>query len=197
MNFREIRFAGHQPRVHPNGFIQLDITPGKLRLNVWIPDGVFCGSRAHPVHNHSYDIRSTIIRGALTNVPYFDTPALEDRATHILHRARHVPGTVNESVLEPLKDKQFVRLFSGTTVTCISGDTYTLQKSILHDSLPHGLTATLMRIEQPDPLYGPLVAVPVGVKPHNFHRRETDDRVTLGLMWDWIEQAVGDGFDAE
>ena len=193
MKLAELKALGHQPRIHPNGFIQLDIKPGRLRLNVWTPDGVFCGSRAHPIHNHSYDISSRILRGALTNLTYLDRWASPGDATHILHTAQKVPGTVNETILVPL-DRGYTRLVSHEARTYAAGDGYVLERETLHDSLSHGLTATLMTIIQPN-TYGPLVAVPVGVKPHNFHRRDTDDKVTLSLMWDWIEQ-VGEGLDA-
>lgn len=191
MNFADLKALGHQPRVHPNGFIQLDIVPGKIRLNVWTSDGIFCGSRAHPIHNHSYDISSRILKGALTNLTYLDRWATPANATHILHTAAKVPGTANETMLTPIP-KGYSRLVSQKADTYAAGEGYVLEREVLHDSLPHGLTATLMTIIQPNPYYSPMVAVPVGVKPHNFHRRETDDKVTLGLMWGWIEQAVGD-----
>lgn len=194
MKFADLKALGHQPRIHPNGFIQLDIIPGKLRLNVWTSDGIFCGSRAHPIHNHSYDINSRILRGALTNLTYLDRWADRDAATHILHTAVKVPETQNETILTPIPNG-YARMVSQTAVTYAAGDGYVLEREVLHDSLPHGLTATLMTIIKPNAKYGPLVAVPVGVKPHNFHRRETDDKVTLNLMWDWIEQ-VGEGLDA-
>lgn len=149
MNFSDLKALEHQPRIHPNGFIQLDIVPGKTRLNVWVPEGVFCGSRAHPIHNHSYDISSRILKGALTNLTYLDRWATPAHATHILHTASKVPGTQNETVLVPIP-KGYTRLVSQKADTYAAGEGYVLERETLHDSLPHGLTATLMTIIKPN-----------------------------------------------
>ena len=86
----KLKAMGRRPRVHPNGFVQFDIEPNILRLNVW-PAEPIPGhpGRIHPIHNHCFDINSTIIHGALTNDVYA-FQASTDYVTHILHEAERV-----------------------------------------------------------------------------------------------------------
>jgi hypothetical protein len=180
-----LKSLGRKPRVHPNGFIQFDIEPGVLRLNVW-PDQPIPGhpGRIHPIHNHSFDLYSVILVGALTNITYNIRQERWVKPTHIPHRARRI--NEHDSVLSPIHsgagDLKVLKMD-----TYHPGQDYALPRHILHDSLPHGLTMTLMWAANPDDVYAPVIAVPVGVQPMNTFRRDGFDE---SLLWGFIERAL-------
>lgn len=183
-----LKSLGRKPRVHPNGFVQLDVEPTIMRLNVW-PEKPIPGhpGRVHPIHNHSFDINSTIIYGALTNDTYmFRYTEHAPSVTHILHEAKRINEF--DSVLTPIPER-----FAGYLVkdygsrTYEVGQRYILGRDILHDSIPNGLTATLMTLERASKVYAPQVAVPVGVEPRNDYRRDVFDE---DMLWEIIGQVL-------
>jgi hypothetical protein len=179
-----LKSLGRKPRVHPNGFVQFDVEPNIMRLNVW-PAEPIPGhpGRIHPIHNHSFDIGSTIICGALTNDVYSFQPSTY-YATHILHEARRV--NEYDSVLTPIERNSLGNLIREASRTYKAGQRYTLNREILHDSIPHGLTATLMTLEKPG-RYAPRVAIPINVEPMNGYLRDAFDE---GMLWGIIAQAI-------
>jgi hypothetical protein len=180
-----LKSLGRKPRVHPNGFIQFDLEPGVLRLNIW-PEQPIPGhpGRVHPIHNHSFDLHSVVLIGALTNVTYSLRQERWITPTHVLHQAQRIND--HDSVIAPISSGA-----GGLKVlkmdTYHPGQDYSLPRAWLHDSLPHGLTMTLMWSENPDPVYAPLIAVPVGVEPLNDYKRDGFDE---NLLWDIIEHAL-------
>jgi hypothetical protein len=103
----------------------------------------------------------------------------------IMHHAVRLPGT-QDTVLEPMAQKAGgnIRLLEGLTVT--AGELYTFPASTLHDSVPHGLTATIMR--KTTVMQGePVIAVPRGITPDNVFRRET---IEVDRLWGFIEKAL-------
>jgi hypothetical protein len=180
-----LKSLGRKPRVHPNGFIQFDIIPGELRMNVW-PERLIEGhpGRIHPIHNHSFDLHSVVMVGALTNVTYSLRQERWMTPTHVLHQARRV--NAHDSVLEPIHSGAgALKVLKIETIH--AGQDYALPRLWLHDSLPHGLTMTLMWTENPDSVYAPHIAVPVGVQPMNDYRRDAFDE---DMLWDIIETAL-------
>lgn len=190
----KLRAFGRRPRLHPNGFIQFDIIPSELRLNVWTPEPLRSKS-LHPIHNHSFDIASKVICGMLTNITYGFIPAdYIEPFTTVLYQARRLEGSF-DSVLEKIKDSNpygFLRPLG--IQSCNPGESYTMPRETLHDSIPHGLTATLMHSIKPNSSYGPIVALPFGVTPDNDHRREDIDE---RILWEQIDAALMRAEDIE
>lgn len=186
-----LKSLGRRPRVHPNGFVQFDVEPGILRLNVW-PAEPIPGhpGRIHPIHSHSFDIRSRIIAGALTNDVYAFEPS--EYGNYVLHVATRT--NAHDSVLAPLEKNFWGQpVPSMGYMVCIGsrtyrpGESYTLDRKLFHDSIAKGLTATLMTLEKPDKFYAPMVAVPMDVVPMNDYSREAYDE---GMLWDIIAQVL-------
>jgi hypothetical protein len=175
-----------RPRVHPNGFIQLDLDSvhGKQRLHIWPENPLHHGK--HPIHNHSFDMHSQVLCGALTNITYLFHRDPQ-RVTTVLHRAIRVPDTVNESMLVQLdsESRGYLTFWQGWTTN--PGSSYSLPKEHLHDSIPHGLTVTIMTMTDVASEYGPVVAVPVGIEPDNEFRR---DGYNPRILWTYIEKAL-------
>ena len=187
-----LKSLGRKPRVHPNGFVQFDVEPNILRLNVW-PETPIPGhpGRIHPIHNHSFDLKSKILLGQLTNDVYAYEPA-PGYGDMVLHTARRV--NTHDSILVPeAKDRWGRPMAAVGYMTLISsrtyrqGESYTLEKHLFHDSINKGLTATLMSLEKPSKNYAPQVAVPVGVEPMNNYLRDDFDE---DLLWNIIGQVL-------
>lgn len=61
--------AINPPRVHGNGFIQLDLDE-TMRLNVWGHPEIPHQSQTSKIHDHRFSFISHVIIGALTNIEY-------------------------------------------------------------------------------------------------------------------------------
>jgi len=109
----ELKSWGTVPRVHPNGFIQIDKPASrKERVHIW-PDAELPKQGSHhSVHDHIFDMASLVLRGAMTN-RLFDFPK-DGEATHELHRARY--KTAHDSTLLPTGQKGRLECSSQITV---------------------------------------------------------------------------------
>jgi hypothetical protein len=160
-----------RPRLHPNGFIQLDLNDIK-RLHVWPDEPLQAQKTRHTIHNHVFDMASLVICGELTNLVYSDV--YSESGAYILHQAESVNAV--DTVLKPTDSR--VNLYADHVQTMRAGESYYLEAYRLHDSKPRGLTATIMtKVKK----YGgrPVIAVPADVAPDNDFRRETVDEKTL------------------
>lgn len=69
INIAELKRRGIRPRVHGNGFIQLDLTD-TTRLHVWGDKRIPRQNVYTPIHDHVFGFKSTLIVGRLINVVY-------------------------------------------------------------------------------------------------------------------------------
>jgi len=185
-NYEELRALSSVPRLHPNGFIQLDLVPNQsIRLHVWPDEELRAQKTRHPIHDHSFDMTSEILTGGLTNLIY-EFQATEYNKQITLYRAKRLPDS-QETILAPAIMKMntgYLRLRHADIY--YPGSKYSLSKFILHDSIPHGLTATMMTKTRVSD-YSPLVAIPKGIEPDNDYRR---DSVDPEILWSFISRAI-------
>jgi len=185
-DYEELRALSAVPRLHPNGFIQLDLTADwSKRLHVWPDEELRAQKTRHPIHDHSFDMESEILTGCLTNLVY-EFQASEYNKQTMLYRAKRLPDT-QETILVPATMKQntgYLRLLRADIYRPSSR--YTLHKFVLHDSIPHGLTATIMTKSRMSD-YSPLIAIPKGIEPDNDYRR---DRVDTEILWSFIQRGL-------
>lgn len=179
-----------RPRLHPNDFIQLDLTEnGTERLHIWPATSLPAQKTRHPIHDHAFDMESTVLFGALTNVLYQFVPQMErmfapgHHPAYEMFRAVQIEGS--DTVLK--STGECGRLNELSRHEMKAGCTYSLKSGVLHDSVPNGFTATLMTKQNTYSNYRPLVAVPYGVHPDNDFRRETVD---AKLLWSFVERAL-------
>lgn len=158
-----------------------------MRLHVWPDIELPAQKTRHPIHDHVFDMTSTVIRGQLVNktykfvgLGYEDNP--EDFSMYALHRAQHIGP--EETVLTPVGGIGYLRILSNELVK--QDHSYALRHSVLHDSVPVGLTATIMH-KHKGTIGEPYVAVPFGVQPDNNYRREAIDEETL---WSFIARTL-------
>lgn len=160
---------GKNPRVHPNGFIQIDVgevesdwhqshkrghSGAALRVHIWNPPDVELPHQdtINEIHDHVFDMRSTVILGSLTQrlyefVPTFDleppTTIASSPSAPTHERYTAVYKKSGDSRLEASGDKGVLRLAREYTIS--QGDSYTQPAFSLHDThTPHGLVVTLM-----------------------------------------------------
>ncbi len=177
------------PRVHPNGFIQLDLD-NELRLHVWHPRLPYRQRTYHPVHDHVFAFTSYLYSGRLVHVHYELWPS--DDATHFMWQARAIGP--EESVLEVHPSMEPVKLRPVRTKVLQPGDMYTFLAGEFHETLSNVPTLTIIRKIGPTIHQGskrqPSIAVPVGVRPDNDFRR---DAVDLDVLWELIKEAHPNG----
>lgn len=184
MNYEELRASGKVPRVHGNGFIQLDLNDeGTKRLHVWHED-LPRQTVATPIHDHVFALHSTVLLGTLIHEE-LEIVGTIGTGTHRVYHAEQQPGTQN-TILIP--DEGQVRLDIVQRLVLDAGSIYTFPAWKLHQTDHRGLTATIMdKVDAPIEYGRPRVLVPVGSKPdNNFHRDGFDSED----LWPYIEQAL-------
>lgn len=174
------------PRVHPNGFIQLDLTE-EVRLHVWHPRLPYRQRTYHPVHDHVFGLVSNVYSGRLVHVHYGIEP--DPLGSHVVWRVQAVEGG-EESILLPVDGKR-VRLYKVDMDVMQPGEEYTFGAYEFHETLANEPTLTVMEKFGPDlktgvNSQGASVAVPYGVEPDNDFRR---DAVDVDVLWKLIEEA--------
>lgn len=119
----EVRERGRRPRVHPNGFIQLDLEEPEesarghsgavRRLHVWPEEGAIQAQESdNSVHDHVFDMHSTVLRGELEQVLYWPNLAHGGQPTHEVYVARY--SRASASTLAP----------SGVLAHCVISSTH-------------------------------------------------------------------------
>lgn len=158
------------PRLHPNGFIQLDLDRAGLeRVHIWPSSPLQAQATRHPIHEHAFDMTSYVFRGTITNVT-FDFDPSPATGPYDLHTAQRIEG--EDTVLVPTGERGY--LIRTLSYDVPAGCEYDMRAYIFHDSIATGLTATYMvKTKVHTQGVRPRVAVPYGVTPDNDFRRET------------------------
>lgn len=184
--------AARRVLVHPNGFLQVAFDEHRdARLHIW-PDRagpeIPRQRSRHPVHNHSHDLTSTVLRGAIFNWRVGLRRLHEGRTRRDEYRVYQVRqvGRGDTVLLEPtpLYAQGIVR----TCEEVLTGASYSLRAAEFHESVPGGFTVTWFeRGEKYD--FQPQVLVSVGEEAlgvdNAFRRGGAPERV---LRW-WVDRA--------
>lgn len=174
------------PRVHPNGFIQLDLTEN-LRLHVWHPSLPYRQRTYHPIHDHVFGLISNVYSGRLIHVQYGTEP--DPFGSHIIWNVQAIEGG-EESVLRP-RDSQRLRLYELHTDVIQPGEEYSFGAWAFHETLANEPTLTIMEkfgntLRTGVNSHGASVLVPYGVEPDNDFQRSAVD---VDVLWKLIEEA--------
>jgi hypothetical protein len=177
------RREGRQPRVHPNGFLQLDLDPDpslpqrKRRLHIFddsLPRQVVRTS----IHDHVFKMDSFCMKGTVINDVYRAVP--DPEGEYEVHQAHATKGT--ETTLQGTGQRMRVEIERSSYVRM--GMSYTFPAFEFHNSRHEGTTATLMTKLAVEP-GEPRVLVPVGAEPDNSFSREEQD---IDALWALIEE---------
>lgn len=186
--YESLRAAPMKPRVHGNGFLQLDLTQGVYgamegtRLHVW-DDDLPRQSVRSSIHDHVFNMHSTVIVGCLIQYEY-ELDYVEDGEFDIWV-ARAQPNT-NNTILEQDDWVSRVNLECIEKKFIFPYESYDFPAFELHDTGNVGTTATIM--QKVERLYGdPRVLVPHGLEPDNGFDREAFDEEEL---WPFVKKAL-------
>jgi hypothetical protein len=188
-SYTQVYESGAVPRVHGNGFIQVDLNnEGTRRLHVW-HENLPRQKVATPIHDHVFDMQSTVILGTLIHEEF--TWRRHPDGDFLFYQARREEGTQN-TTLQPA-----LPLSSGTVpvfikrtqrLVMLPGSTYFFPSGRLHLSDHVGLTATIMeKINSPSGYGSPRVLVPVGQEPDNEFHRDAHD---VDMLWRYVAAAL-------
>lgn len=188
INLKAIRATGSKPRVHGNGFIQLDLTK-ETRLHIWGDERIPKQKVATPIHDHVFGFKSTIIVGRLINVAY--RFVLRDHGDFRVYVSQTREG--DDTILVPtdkfgVLDPSYVQMVYWNSVSRV----YHMRPFMFHESIaPDGPAATIIVKDAQTQAQGsstaPCIMVPVDKQPDNdFNRYDVDE----DLLWRIIEQTL-------
>lgn len=188
MKLDDLIASGAEPRVHGNGFIQVDIDP-KRRLHVWHPD-VPRRRVPTPIHDHVFSFNSYVFQGRLLNVQWDVTYCYWQDRTYGVYEPRQAEGHDTKLV----STGQGVRLFQfeSALVGAVGPDTYFMSAGKFHESVPLSPCATIMTKFAKTMKEGggtPRVLVPRGMEPDNDFNRHT---FAADRLWDIVGRVTGD-----
>jgi hypothetical protein len=186
ITYESLRSNGESPRFHPNGFIQLNLNKeGTKRLHVWSPNIALDKAQKtrHPIHDHIFDMESTIIVGAMQNLVYEFVESKRVKKYELFQARYNAPH--DSTLYTTGKTGWLVRRHIDSVV---AGQTYTLPAFKFHDSNPVGFTATLMTKKAIYKNKTCTVVVPYGLDPDNDFNRAT--ALSQETMWQEIKLAL-------
>lgn len=181
----------YSPRVHANGFIQIDITP-VVRLHVWgdvrIPRQVV----ATPIHNHAFGFTSRVLAGTLNHRTYRVEPSVAS-GQHLYRphvaRVRHGEDTIL------LPTGSVVTIVAEASQYIAPGESadavYSMEPGEFHKTVPLGSAVSVIVKRGRTLSQGgssPTVLVPVDVTPSNEFDRHAALR--FGEMWDIVADVI-------
>jgi hypothetical protein len=179
------------PRVHGNGFVQLDLDD-RTRLHVWGDHRIPRQSVASPIHNHVFGFESRVFVGTLLNLRF----RLDEGGTHVVHEARPPrEGEGDRTLLAPIDGPNRVRPRIGAIEVVRAGDigqTYSMRPFDFHVSLAYELAVSVIwkdgdTLAQNPTGHRPQVLVRKGQRADNdFDRHGYDPE----LLWQIIGDAL-------
>ena len=122
-------------RIHPLGFYFLqslvsDNGCSSRRIHVWLPDAP--SPRANDLHTHNYDLRSTVVAGAVRNELYYFR---EEQKGNIIEY--HVSRQSDKSLLYPTGRYGELDFFASFITT--ANGSYELNAGVIHRAFANEL----------------------------------------------------------
>lgn len=171
------------PRVHPNGFIQLDLTD-RRRLHLWHREIPRQKTRT-PLHDHVFDMQSSVLSGRMINIEYTIafTCGVDDADLKVYEPNPDVGGLVEtgERAVELRRDLTLHE----------AGSSYSVHRGEFHESIPAGPAVTVIKKSNiASNGQSPCVLIPQGREPDNSFDRY--DALTRDAINTFIDNLVTD-----
>ncbi len=190
LNLYAIQATGVKPRVHGNGFIQLDLDD-RNRLHVWGDPRIPKQEVSTPIHDHVFDFRSRIIIGRLINMVYEYSP--NPFGDYRVYKSAVREG--KDTILEPTSSVGYLEIEYAEMVSAnsVSRD-YALSEGKIHESFaPDGVAATVITKSAPTQAQGspmaPRVFIPIHLQPDNeFRRNSCSEKLLWQIISDVLEK---------
>lgn len=181
--------AGQLPRVHGNGFIQLDVTP-ETRMHFWGNCEIPRANPMTPIHDHVFDFTSAVLLGEVLNINYNEHPS--PTGLYDVNKAAPVKLGENGWAVLPTGERLDLTIRNMNQVG--AGDGYFMPKNVLHQSICDGPCVTVITKLAPS-----LAQNPDGPKPRvlclhrldAFDIRFRRDGFDANKLWDIIRQITG------
>lgn len=192
-DLRDLRDRSVRPRVHGNGFIQLDLDHER-RLHIWGHPDIPKQEVATPIHDHAFGFHSEILVGRLVNVVYDFLELLSPTKGDAWNVYEPVPRHNEDTILEFTGEQGAVRI--GYTILLIAGNhflsEYDFEPFIFHEMFAPEPSATIitkreLTVAENLNGYKPRVLVPLGEEPDNSFDRYDNDPEDL---WRIIEEVL-------
>lgn len=176
--------SGEIPRLHGNGFIQLDIQEEdeRYRMNIWSPVvSKYAQKVSTQIHSHSFGFLSAVIWGQFRHI-CFDLVA--DNINGSYHKYEPQVREGEDTIL--VKSDNLV--YNVTPIMdCVmaKGSVYSFEPVFLHETRHNNtFTVTLMKkIKKTN--VTPIVMVLKNEEPDNeFNRYQSDD--VLNILWEEV-----------
>ncbi len=170
-----LRASGHKPRLHGNGFIQLNLPDNKSRLHIWPFIELVAQKTATRIHNHRFGFTSRVIMGRTFDVRYQLFPA-RFRMKHyfVVHEA--VTRDREDTQLVPVEGQALVDAEVSSVQFLQAGDCYTFPPLEFHEHVPTREVVATIMIKTQEIDIRPQVLVPYGMTPDNdFNRYHSDE----------------------
>jgi len=183
-SIEEFRSTGSHPRLHPNGFIQLDLDD-RRRLHVWPDEPVRVRTPLAPIHDHVFGFVSEAFLGTIVDRRY---DLVEDPAGGFeLHGVVCYVVGRKDAGLQRLDDKRY-RLVLTEERRVTAPGSYVMPPSVFHESAAEGLALTVITMTEPDPSRPARVVCRTGAVPTEVFKRDggPEERERL---WSIIERA--------
>lgn len=187
INLKAVRATGARPRVHGNGFVQLDLTKA-ARLHIWGDPRIPKQKVATPIHDHVFGFESTILVGRVISLMYHVTPREHGDFRVYVPKIREGEDTI----LTPTDMTVVIEPAYVDTTNWNSGTRkYKFPIFVFHEMLIPEPSATIMIKDGPTLAQGakasPHVLCPVDKVPDNvFNRYDADE----DLLWRIIEDTL-------
>lgn len=171
-----------EPRVHGNGFIQIDLSPDH-RLHIWGHPDIPRQEYSTPVHNHIFNFTSLVLVGLMINTT-FRVTADHENGTHVPWSAQP-PLSGHDSKLTRDMVEQRYSVVKSARKVIYPGEGYFFPAMVFHETIVTCPTATLITKagktikDNPTSSVKPTVMVPVGHEPDNEFDRHAHDRDML------------------
>lgn len=186
LDLYNLRRLGTFPRVHGNGFIQIDLDHER-RLHIWGHRDIPRQRTPSPIHDHIFGFISHILVGNIANVNYELTPS--DKGPW--HMYNPVVRNKEDTILEKMDDQRWDTKPLSTTIvdadsSILYGKVYDIAPGVFHETFAPFPAATIIFKDGRTQAQGndsdqPRVLVPVDDEPDNdFDRYGFDE----DMLWD-------------
>ncbi len=181
MIITELRQSGRIPRLHGNGFIELDLNEeGTRRLHVWPFPKLSAQKIDSSIHDHAWDMESQVYLGQI----HHRTFTAEPHINGLFNVYRAIPRDKEDTELVKEKGRVLVKQLDVIFVS--AGESYFLSALHLHSSQWYGLSLSI--ITKSNMLDSrPRVLCLDKTEPDNDFSRYSID---TEILWNSIEEAL-------
>lgn len=185
-----------RPRVHGDGFIQLDLPWLQRRLHGWGHPAIPAREDLVHIHDHRFWLHSTVLIGGIRNQVFWlaDDPegAVQVRIVHRVNPSTSRQGPPYEYPV--LRDDKRFRLVLFREHSVGRGESYEHPAGVLHRTVPMGPSITLVEKLYADDSYVPRVITEFGKDFDIELRRDTlSSKALYGILYDIAGGVSGRG----